>query len=189
MCKRHMKLTRPSINLEMVIMTSSNGNIFRATSHFCGNSVTGEFPAQRPVTRSFDVLFDLLLNTRLSKQSWGWWFETPAGPLWHHCNVYIPWEYTTAVSHMHTKQYPMNMTCIQNGVRERFSALNKTCDIFHWFWSDFCDQKFLYLIWKNIDYWHWLWKLATCINVMWFSDTQACTWIINLQYRYTNFYE
>ena len=36
-----------------------------------GNSpVTGEFfPAQRPVTRRFDVFFDLSLNTRLSKQS------------------------------------------------------------------------------------------------------------------------
>ena len=35
-----------------------------------GNSpVTGEFPAQRPVTRSFDVFFDLRLKKRLSKQS------------------------------------------------------------------------------------------------------------------------
>ena len=40
-----------------------------------GNSpVTGEFPPQRPVTRRFDVLFDLRLNKRLSKQLWGWWF-------------------------------------------------------------------------------------------------------------------
>ena len=39
--------------------------------------VTGEFPAQRPVTQSFDVFVDLCLNKRLSKQSWGWWFETP----------------------------------------------------------------------------------------------------------------
>ena len=30
----------------------------------------GEFPAQGPVTRSFDVFFDLRLNKRLSKQSW-----------------------------------------------------------------------------------------------------------------------
>ena len=30
--------------------------------------VTGEFPAQRPVTRSFDVFFDLHLNKRLSKK-------------------------------------------------------------------------------------------------------------------------
>ena len=53
-----------------------------------GNShVTGEFAAQRPVTRSFDVFFDLHLNKRLSKQSWGWWFETPPCPLWRHCNV------------------------------------------------------------------------------------------------------
>ena len=45
------------------------------------------WPAQRPVTRSFDVFFDLRLNKRLSKQSWGWWFETPSCPLWRHCNV------------------------------------------------------------------------------------------------------
>ena len=53
-----------------------------------GNSpATGEFPARRPVTRSFDVFFDLLLNKRLSKQSWGWWFETLSLPLWRHCYV------------------------------------------------------------------------------------------------------
>ena len=54
-----------------------------------GNSpVTGEFPAhkQRPVTQSFGVFFDLLLNKRLNKQSWGWWFETPSHSLWHHYN-------------------------------------------------------------------------------------------------------
>ena len=49
--------------------------------------VTGEFLTQRPVTRSFDVFFDLRLNKQLSKQSWGWWFETPPVPLWRHCNV------------------------------------------------------------------------------------------------------
>ena len=31
--------------------------------------------------------FDLHVNKRLSKQSWGWWFETPAGSLWRHCNA------------------------------------------------------------------------------------------------------
>ena len=31
-----------------------------------------------PVTRNFNVFFDLRLNKRLSKQSWGWWFETPS---------------------------------------------------------------------------------------------------------------
>ena len=48
--------------------------------------VTGEFPAQRPVTRRFDVFFAQHLNKRLDKQSWGWWFETPSRPLWRHNN-------------------------------------------------------------------------------------------------------
>ena len=62
---------------------------FSALLALCaGNSpATGEFPSQRPVTRSFDVFFDLRLNKRLSKQSWGWWFETPSRLLWRHCNV------------------------------------------------------------------------------------------------------
>ena len=53
---------------QTVMMTSSNGNIFRVTGPLCGD-VTGEFSAQRPVTRSFDVLFHLHLNKRLRKQS------------------------------------------------------------------------------------------------------------------------
>ena len=52
--------------------------------------VTGEFPAQRPVTLTFDVFFDLCPNKRLSKQSWGWWFETLSRPLWCHSNVIVP---------------------------------------------------------------------------------------------------
>ena len=49
------------------MMTSSIGNIFRDTAFCVGNSpVTGEFPAQRPVTRSFDVFFDLGLNKCLT---------------------------------------------------------------------------------------------------------------------------
>ena len=52
-----------------------------------GNSlVTGELPSQRPVTRSFDGFFDLRQNERLSKQTWGWWFETPLRLLWRHGN-------------------------------------------------------------------------------------------------------
>ena len=70
------------------MMTSSNGNIFRLTGPLCGEFTgPGEFPSQRPVTRNFDVFFDLRLNKRLSKQSWGWWFETPSRPLWRHRNV------------------------------------------------------------------------------------------------------
>ena len=61
---------------------------FSALLAICaGNSpVPGEFPTQRPVTRSFDVYFDLRPNKRLSEQSWGWWFETPSRSLWRHRN-------------------------------------------------------------------------------------------------------
>ena len=51
-----------------------------------GNSpVTGEFPTKRPVTRCFDVFFDLRPYERLSKQSR---FDTLSRSLWRHCNVY-----------------------------------------------------------------------------------------------------
>ena len=60
---------------------------FSALPAICaGNSPgSGEFPAQRPVTRSFDVFFDLRPNKQLSKQWWGWWFETLSKPLWRLC--------------------------------------------------------------------------------------------------------
>ena len=58
---------------------------------YAGNSlVTVQFPPQIPVTWSFDVFFDLHLNKRLTKQSWGWWFETLSRPLWRHCNIVEP---------------------------------------------------------------------------------------------------
>ena len=62
---------------------------FSALLAICAENspVPGEFPAQRPVTRSFDVFFDLRPNKRLSKQSWGWWSETPSSSLWRHRNA------------------------------------------------------------------------------------------------------
>ena len=59
------------------MLTSSNGNISR---------VDDEFPSQRPVTRSFDVFFDLRLNKRSSKQPWEWWLQMLLRPLWRYCN-------------------------------------------------------------------------------------------------------
>ena len=68
----------------------------RVTCLCAGNSPgTGEFPAQKASYaenvsiwwRHHDVYFDLRPNKRLSKQSWGWWFETPSRPLWRHRNV------------------------------------------------------------------------------------------------------
>ena len=55
---------------------------------FAGNSPA---PAQRPVTRSFDVFFDMRLNKRLIKQWRGWWFETLSPPLWRLYNTIWQW--------------------------------------------------------------------------------------------------
>ena len=80
------------------MMTSSNGNIFRVNGPLCGEfSGPGEFPTQRPVTRSFDVFFDLRLNKPLSKQSWGWWFDTLSRSLWRHRNDF-PWPKRCCIS-------------------------------------------------------------------------------------------
>ena len=61
---------------------------FFALVVFCeGNPpVTFWFPSQRPVSRSFEVFFDLRLNKRFNKQSRRRWFETPSLSLWRHCN-------------------------------------------------------------------------------------------------------
>ena len=75
------------LNAYITMMTSSNGNIFRVTGHLCREFTgPGEFPTQRPVTRSFDVYFHLRPDKRLSKQSLGWWFETLSPPLLRHRN-------------------------------------------------------------------------------------------------------
>ena len=70
--------------------------IFSALLAICvqNSPVTGEFPAQRPVTRSFDIFFGHRPNKRLSKQSWGWWLEAPSHPLWRQCNAFWPQTWT-----------------------------------------------------------------------------------------------
>ena len=119
---RHRPPIRP-------MMTSPNGNIFRVTGHLCGEfTVPGEFPAQKPVTRSFDVFFDLRMNERLSEQSWGWWFETLSRPLWHHCNALAYKSTIAAKSHMwHFGAYnSLGICCVgcfNNGVLRKHSAV------------------------------------------------------------------
>ena len=71
------------------MMTSSNGNILCVTGHLCG-----EFTGHRwiPHTKASEAELwcflssALRLNKQLSKQSWGWWFETLSRPLWRHCH-------------------------------------------------------------------------------------------------------
>ena len=93
---------------------------FSALLALCaGNSpVTGDFPSQKPVTLSFDVFFDLRLNKGLSKQTWGWWFETPSRSLWRHCNEAIPY------------QRPMHCKCtLAESIMLEFWNLQDTCFI------------------------------------------------------------
>ena len=73
-----------------IMTTSSNGNISHVTGHLCGEFTGPRWipRTQRPVTRSFDVFFDLRLNERLSEQARGWWFETLPRPLWRHSNAF-----------------------------------------------------------------------------------------------------
>ena len=82
------------------MMTSSNGNSFRVIGHLCGE-FTG--PRWIPRTKASDPGFwyflcswilkfwilnlDLRPEKQLSKQSWGWWFQTPSHSLWRHRNV------------------------------------------------------------------------------------------------------
>ena len=86
------------------MMTSSNGNIFRVTGHSCGK-FTG--PRWISRTKASDAelwcSFDMRPNIRLSKQSWGWWFETPPQSLWRHCNDLVP--HSTAFIHIYANFY------------------------------------------------------------------------------------
>ena len=87
---------------------------FSALLALCaGNSpVSGEFPSQRPVARSFDVFFDLRLNKPLSKQSWGWWFETTSRSLWRHCNVGVcPCVSDWSIWLFHNTSWMVTMIC------------------------------------------------------------------------------
>ena len=86
----HFCLLRLKVLTVIPMMTPSNGDIFRVTGYLCGE-FTGHrwIPRTRPVTRSFDVFFDLRLYKRLIKQSWGWWFETPSRSSWRHSNGYV----------------------------------------------------------------------------------------------------
>ena len=71
-------------------MTSSNGNIFRVTGR------SGEFPAQRPVTWSFDIFFDLRPN---SARINGWVNNRDAGDLKLHRDHYDITVMNTKIDH------------------------------------------------------------------------------------------
>ena len=78
----------------LFMMTSLNARNFRRYWPLCGEFTGHRYKMEtRPVTRSFDVFFDLRLNKLLGKLSWGWWFETLPRPLRRHSNMYMPIAY------------------------------------------------------------------------------------------------
>ena len=90
------RLQTPQLHLSGDMCSSRNHDDIIKWKHFpCNWPFEWEFtgprwiPAQRPVTRSFDVFFDLHRNKWQSKQWWGWWFETSSSSLWRHCNVIL----------------------------------------------------------------------------------------------------
>ena len=116
-----------------------------------GNSpVPGEFPTQRPVTRNFDIFFDLCPNKPLSKQWWGWWFETPSYPLLCHCYCrilthcasYVIWRYRSCAT--------LVMTCRVFGATPQPKTMLTYCQldfrnklrwIFNWNWYIFIEKN------------------------------------------------
>ena len=94
------------IFLLVLMMTSSNRNIFPVTGHLCG-----EFTGHRwiPRTKASDEELWCFLwsgpEWTVSKQPWGWWFETPSWPLWRHSNVIISNRNTHLIWHGYVNQY------------------------------------------------------------------------------------
>ena len=81
-------------DLDMIFIYHEEMETFSALLSLCvrNSAVTGEFPSQWPVTRSFDVCFDLRLNNRLRKQSKHRRFDTSSCSSWRHRNVeHVAW--------------------------------------------------------------------------------------------------
>ena len=116
--------------------------------------VPGKFPTQRPVTRSFDVYFDLHPNKRLSKQSCGWWFETPSRPLWRHRNKFTCPELNTASNSCLTKQESRNLYRDKCSNRSKFAVF-----FFH------------PITVNDINSHAYIYSLIACIGVIWSSPT------------------
>ena len=141
------------------MMTSSNGNFFRATGPLCGE-FTGhdEFPAQRPVTRDFDVVFDLRPDKQLSKHSWGWWFETPSRPLWRHCNDVdlSTWEH-----------FPHNLTSVRRFHRLGVRATQRTSWAELWLFLDVRTRAASWMIGKLTGKNFHPWGISAAVSYWW----------------------
>ena len=130
---------------------------FSALLAICaGNSpVPGEFPTQRPATRSFDVFFDLHLIKRSSKHSRGWWFETLSPPLWRHrydnritpkldfaqCDWKLPWNVRFSITGS-TRRECHELNCCQRYINApwiiRWVGVYQNIFVYYIMYQKFC---------------------------------------------------
>ena len=103
---------------------------FYALLAFCAGN------AQRPVTRSFDDLFDLYPNKRLGKQSWGWWFERPSRSLWHHC--YGPSNLVDMVGNSPNQRGSGKTMSMWEVQLAALQSLSSSMDIYQYFYQTNC---------------------------------------------------
>ena len=85
--------------------------------------VTGGFPSQRPVTRSFDIFFYLRRNKRLSKQPRRRRFDTPSRSLWRQCNVVLVPEFTVFTETSNSQYLTLPSTSLEKGYRHIQTSL------------------------------------------------------------------
>ena len=152
---------------------------FSASLALCeGNPpATGGFPSQRPVTRSFDIFFDLCLNKRLSKQSRRRWFETPSRSLWRHCNYFFTSPITTRARRMSVIGVRINCSILFR-VKQIFSVISMQL------YTDFRISEFLPamhqpkpLTWYQPLYIRLLSILFSCVSVFLYQSISliSCT--------------
>ena len=106
--------------------------------------VTGKIPRTKASDAERWCFFDLRLNERLSKQSWGWWFETPSRPLWRHSNGHTGLADMWAYCHLHNK-----LRSRHNG--RHFEEDVFKCVFFHENWFTFCHVSLKFVSRSLID--------------------------------------
>ena len=139
-----------------------------------GNSrVTGEFSPQRPLTRSFGVLFDLRLTKRLSKPSRRRWFETPSRSLRRQFNVQLNSLYSYfshRLSPQPKKSAYVNIHSLKLDTRQMlwFSYITSNSASQRCYSSDNCIYVYIHEVSLYIKY--------AAIHIWWDSDRRV--WFI-----------
>ena len=151
---------------------------FSALLAICaGNSpVTGEFPAQRPVTRSFDVFFDLRLNKQLGKRR-GWGFVRQSRLLWRHCNAGQTYHFADGISAYKQKGISRD-SAVMTRWRRNVYQYNSAAMVFHEEltrtikWLNFIRARrytgYIVCLWEGLFAYTQLWNLNAILK--WISS-------------------